>query len=209
MDWSLPPSDTYFAKVMKEEGFEIDHLELALTFCTHFRTAVDGGAHVGTWSAYLATRFKSVYAFEPALDTFQCLLANTGRYSNVIQIPAALGARSGHCQVIEDPTRVGNTGSRQVTESESLHGTVLLQDLDSYTLMELDFLKLDVEGYELLALKGAARTIERCKPTIMVECKHFEPPRHGGPTATVQFLLDLDYHYAGGIRNDKVFIPIK
>lgn len=207
MDWALPAVDTYFGKILEAtpEGFELDHLAAALEHCHNFRTAVDGGAHVGTWSVALAKKFKMVIAFEPAFDTFNCLRQNTEGCPNIMPIQAALGAKEGTCFVVEDPTREGNTGSRYTQLSEK--GPIPVQRLDDIKLDMLDFLKLDVEGGETFALAGAEQTIFRCQPVIVAECKQFKPPRHGGVEATRQLLTNFGYVEVGGIRNDRIFIP--
>lgn len=213
MPWELPPSDTYFRKILEAtpEGFELPHLEEALKFCKRFRTAIDGGAHIGTWSVHLAEQFRQVLAFEPAADTYKCLAANTRNYTAVRTINAALGAAAGSCVVVDDLTRIGNTGSRTVYEGDVTHGVargfkVRLDTVDSYNLIDLDFLKLDVEGYELNALRGASDTIRRTNPVIVVEHKEFNPIRFGGVSQVKLFLKDLGYLEVGGLRNDRVYV---
>lgn len=206
MQWKLPPTDTYFAPILRTtpDGFELDHLAYALEHCRKFRMAVDGGAHIGTWSVALAQRFIQVYAIEPAPDTFDCLLQNTEGLGNVVRLNVALGPSFGECGVMEDPTRPGNTGSRMIDPQGQ--GARMIP-LDCMDLPYLDFLKLDVEGYELAALKGAYQKIQSHRPTILVECKRFDPPRHGGPELVKRYLIGLGYKEVGGIRNDRVFIP--
>jgi FkbM family methyltransferase len=206
MTWMLPPKDTYFAPLLTPEGFEIDHLKEALKFCKRFRTAVDGGAHIGTWSAFMSTWFKTVFAFEPAQDTYECLIENTKRYSGVVTRNAALGSQPGNCIVIDDATRKGNTGARMIMRAEG-NAVVPVLTVDELNLRDLDFLKLDLEGGELEALRGAMRTIKHCAPTIMVECKEFNPVRNGGVAAVKNYLGWLGYKEVGGLRNDKVFVP--
>lgn len=215
-DWAIPPSDTYFRQILQNtpEGFEIDHLREALQHCPTYQVAVDGGAHIGTWSAHLAGVFEKVLSFEPAPDTYECLLQNTSMYPNVKCFQRALSEKDGWCLVKEDPTRVGNTGSRitepipEDTRRQDLKGLMIRTvALDTLELRELDFLKLDVEGHEYPALLGAEDTIARCLPTIVVECKSFHPPRHGGPARVVELLSQLGYRMVGGLRNDKVFVP--
>lgn len=48
--------------------------------------------------------------------------------------------------------------------------------LDSFQLSKLDYLKLDIEGAEVRALRGAAETLKRCKPTVIVEVHVFLDP---------------------------------
>lgn len=213
MNWTLPPSDTYFKPVLDitPEGFELDHLHYALKFCKNFRLAVDGGAHVGTWTVELTKYFQSVVAFEPAPDTYTCLLKNIkdlGLEHCVAAINVALSDHGSTCAIVDDPTRPGNTGARVITDIGAARGVnACCTTLDSYSLEKVDFLKLDVEGHELLALRGAVETIRKWKPTILVECKAFKPPRHGGPGEVISYLRnDLGYSYAGGIKNDQVFV---
>lgn len=207
MQWHLPAADTYFQPILEKtpEGFEIEHLKFALQYCRQFRLAIDVGAHIGTWTRYLSGKFERVIAFEAAPDTFECLAKNTVDLPNVQAFDTALGPCAGYCGVVDDPTRVGNTGSRQVSrDGWSVH----MNMLDTYITKDLDFLKLDVEGYELEVLKGGARTILMMKPTIVMECKDFNPPRHGGPAIAKTFLTNLGYKEVGGVRNDRVFVPL-
>ncbi len=46
-----------------------------------------------------------------------------------------------------------------------------MHTLDSFELKDVDFIKIDTEGYELYVVKGAEETIKRCKPTMIVEQK--------------------------------------
>jgi FkbM family methyltransferase len=205
MTWSLPPSDTYFASILARTpaGFELDHLDLALKHCKRFRLAVDGGAHIGTWSVALSHRFAKVMAFEPADDTYACLRANTCAFQNITTAHVALGPYMGTCGVVDDPSRIGNTGARMVDLNAS---TTPMNPLDWYYLQDLDFLKLDLEGFESQALAGAMTNINRNHPTILIECKKFTPPRHGGPEAAINILKALGYRDVDGIGNDRVFV---
>lgn len=203
MTWALPAADTYFAFELARDprGFQIDHLELALKHCPSRRLAVDGGAHIGTWTKALADQFLDVMAFEPAADTYACLVENTHRIPNVLQFRKALGEVVGLARVVDDPTRVGNTGSRYLMPG----GSVPVIPLDEYGLNNLDFLKLDVEGYELSALIGATETIKRCAPVVMIEVKRLRPGHD--PLKAVQYLTDsLGYREVARAKNDRVYI---
>lgn len=208
MMWDLPAGDTYFAKLLTDRGFEIDHLDEALKYCKNFRVAVDGGAHIGTWTAYMADKFDRVVAFEPAPDTVKCLTNNIKArgLGNVVIWRVALGDNEGWCSIIDDPSRIGNTGARIAFVYKN-GGDTQLRTLDGFEFPILDFLKLDLEGSEIRALKGATKTIERCKPTIMVECKEFNPIRFGGVRVVKDYLNAIGYQEVGGIRNDRVYVP--
>jgi FkbM family methyltransferase len=205
--WVLPKADTYFRPILEQDprGFEIDHLESALSHCKNFRTAVDGGAHVGTWTRQMSTRFSRVLAFEPARDTFDCLRQNLAGYGNVSIYPNALGPTRCVGSVIDDPVRQGNTGARHLLLSGE-GGDIEVLPLDYFRLTDLDFLKLDLEGYELFALKGAVETLDRCKPVVLIECKKFKPPRYGNShEAAADYILTLGYREVARVRNDRIY----
>ncbi len=64
-----------------------------------------------------------------------------------------------------------------------------------------DFVKIDVEGFELQVLRGMAATIKRCNPALMIE----RDPRHAA--AIAEFLRPFGYRpylfdrHAGGFRS--------
>ena len=173
--WELPAADTYFKDRLTERGFEIEKLDAALKHVTNWRTAVDGGAHIGTWSVAMAARFKTVLAFEPAHDTFQCLTRNLGGIENVVPLQAALGSEVGRAALRDCESRPGNTGARYLVDGDSID----VECLDAYGIDDLDFLKLDLEGHEYCALLGARATLLRCRPVVCIESKRGFGARYG------------------------------
>lgn len=204
IDWALPAADSYFAQLMKPEGWDIDHLEAALPFVKQWRCAVDGGAHVGTWSRYLAARFARVLAFEPAPDTYECLERNTFGLENVARIKAALGAERAAGSIVDDTTRPGNTGARYVQPQRG--ASIEIVRLDDFGLQDLDLLKLDVEGFEAFALAGAAATLERCRPVVIVEEKQFGGRYGLEPGTALKLLGELGAREAARVKNDRIFV---
>lgn len=59
--------------------------------------------------------------------------------------------------------------------------------LDSYGFEDVDIIKIDVEGYELLVLEGASQTIASNRPIVQVECVDIQPRAFG---RTIQELFD-------------------
>jgi FkbM family methyltransferase len=172
--WVLPRSDKHFAAYLatapKVEGrrmYQPQHIQAALARCERRRIAVDAGAHVGMWSYYLARAFEHVHAFEPAALMCHCFEQNV-EAKNVVLHPVALGNRSGRAksELVAD-----NTGASFV--SESAEGDVPLRRLDEYRLEDVDFVKVDVEGYERFVLEGARETLLRCRPLVLIEQKPF------------------------------------
>jgi FkbM family methyltransferase len=149
-----------------------------------WRCAVDVGAHVGLWSMQMAKRFKWIYAFEPVQQFRDCYRKNVIE-GNLSLEGAALGSFHGRVSMAVDPTDTGGT------HAVPGDGT-LLRTLDSFNFDEVDFIKVDCEGYELEVLKGAVETLERCKPCVIVEQKQHIMGRNYGTAGipAVDFLVE-------------------
>ncbi len=80
----------------------------------------------------------------------------------------AVSDREGSALFYEDPNRPGF--SRLTTETGPHSYEVKTTTLDNLSLGQVDLLKIDVEGFELQVLKGAAATIEESRPPIIFEC---------------------------------------
>ena len=127
--------------------------------------AIDGGAHVGSWSVELAKYFKTVEAFEPCYESYLLLIENTINMDNVYAYDIALMDKC--CEVSVAPPRPKRLTltARQV----SYGGDTEAVSIDSLPLDGCDLIKLDLEGAEYLALQGAAKTIKRSKPFLVIE----------------------------------------
>lgn len=154
---------------------EIEFLE---QFIAEGDTVVDGGANIGTHTlgfAQACGQDGRVIAVE-ASPEIAALLTKSIIINNLPQVEvlnAALGEEEGTCTVPRlDPGRRQNTGVLQAlpSDTQQREGLQVKQiPLDSLELSQLALLKLDIEGGELAALKGAARTIEAHRPVISVE----------------------------------------
>jgi FkbM family methyltransferase len=181
--WFFAAADRFMAKEINAAGeYQRQHLIGAMAATKQHRLAVDGGAHVGTWSVPMARVFERVMAFEPSADTFEALKANLARQGagNVKARQVALGAATGRAEMTLDGDERaiadGNLGARFVRAGDK----VPVVPLDSYRLEDLDFLKLDVEGSEVAALQGARQTLKRCRPVVLFEDKgHWKRYGHG------------------------------
>jgi FkbM family methyltransferase len=124
----------------------------AFPYIRNFGHAVDAGAHCGLWTRVMAHCFGAVTASEPLPVHYDCLKRNTRGLRNVRLHQCALGAQPGAVNVA--PVR-DNTGAAAV----SLHGRVeaKVATLDSFAVTELDFRKIDCEGFEYFVIQGAAK----------------------------------------------------
>jgi FkbM family methyltransferase len=156
------PDDPYFIDVFNRcDVFEQENLDLALSFVKKTRVAIDGGAHVGSWTRYLAKRFHFVAAFEPNPENFECLCANTLGLSNVGISRAGLSATFGSFGLASG----NNSGCWHLVEGDGVT-TVPLPDYGA-----LDFLKLDIEGHEAEVLKASEAILTRYRPIVLIEEK--------------------------------------
>ena len=158
-----------------------------------------------------AQGFQLVHAFEPSPDTWQCFKANLVEEiasGKVMGHQEALGENLGKAVVVDDVTRMGNTGSRFITFDMSKTGPeVAVNRLDSLNLDRLDFLKLDVEGAEALVLKGGFDIIIKHKPLIYIEQKKGATLRFGPVDGEARRIL----HKWGArrmlkLKNDHVYV---
>lgn len=200
-DFWIPDAEQDQVDAIAKGGAQISHLEAALAYCTRFRVAIDGGANVGTWTVPLRARFEHVYAFEPAADTFACLDLNSPSAHNRQE---ALGDLPGYGRMNTDETWPNGTGSRYVTKGDDFPITFI----DSMNMLDLDFLKLDLEGMEPMAIKGAMSTLVRCKPVVLIEDKPRFATRYGYPAGEATRLLKaLGYSLEKRIGADLIFVP--
>jgi FkbM family methyltransferase len=141
------------------------------------RTIHDIGACVGTWTLLAKAIFPaaSVEAFEPLNAHVEQFERETKRLSSVRLHRMALGARAGEAMMnvtsFSDassllPLAEGVHGSLRVSRYEPVQISRLDDLVGAGTVLPPDLIKLDVQGYELEVLNGAARTLESAHALI-------------------------------------------
>ncbi len=195
----VPDGDVYFAHHFSESDiWTPQDLLKGLEFVTEWDCAIDGGAHVGSWSRYLARGFKHVYAFEPQQDNFNCLLSNIAGLDNIDPHRLALGDAYGKASMVAGT----NTGGWHVGDGEGVT-KIPLDDIWPLHGRKVGYLKLDVEGYEWYALNGARKILERCWPIVQIEEKTL-PHTYSCPTAR-SLLEGLGYKEVAKSGRDVIF----
>jgi FkbM family methyltransferase len=189
----LPDHELHFIEWMDRNGemvdgrgtYQIKKLRAAMEWVKQFRVAVDVGAHCGLWSMHLATRFGDLHAFEPVEEHRACWWKNLDGRMNVHLHPCALGEKEGGVSM-----NIPHTSSGGTTVAGT--GPIPLERLDAFGLNDVDFIKLDCEGYELFALRGAEQMLLRCRPCVIVEQKPGRAQKFGlGETDAVSYLEGL------------------
>jgi FkbM family methyltransferase len=164
-------------------------------------TVYDIGANVGLFSARFARWIGAdgwLYAIEPNPICVYFLRANLelARARNFTILPVAASNRRSDCRftmnygssllgVGTDSPVTGKPGHQIVVEGESLDGLIA-----TFNLRDPDFIKLDVEGAEESVVAGMMGTLDKRRPTIMIEM-------HGREAAsrTLLTLAALGYRY--------------
>ncbi len=138
---------------------------------------LDVGANIGSHTLSFARIVGPqglVVAFEPERNNFYTLCANVAvnNLRNVFCFQQAIGNEVGSINVPEiDYDKTDNFGGLELDHdySKTTHYPVVLNTLDSITLGDVNFIKVDVEGMELKVLKGAIATINQHKSLLYVE----------------------------------------
>jgi len=170
-NYLFPSSDTHFDKWMLEGEYQKKQRDALFEYMEERRPIeyiADVGAHVGLWSRPMMHRAntKYIWAFEPNSSVRECYVLNMGGFENYSIYPVALGHKNmkGFLNVETD-----NSGNTNVHPTRS--GNTEIRTLDSFNFEHLDYIKVDVEGFEYNFLQGAVDTLNRCRPFVHLEMK--------------------------------------
>jgi len=183
---------------LSTKDFEPEFTKYLRRILTSDMTFLDIGAYFGSYVLLASPRVKHVIAIEPHPDIVKVLRETIGRNNleNVTVIERALFSRMVNGQL-------GRRNNFQVAPDGPMEATTL----DALNLAP-DVVKIDIEGAEYDALVGARRTIEKYKPTILVEIHTKKIERFGHTAMQVrQFLADWGYKLTDlGSRNENQFV---
>jgi FkbM family methyltransferase len=113
---------------------------------------------------------RHVFAFEPNPGLARRL--RTCFPSRVTVIEAALSDHVGNARFhvpVQDGRQCHELGSLEVPDEPRAAIDVAVKRLDDYECGDVGFLKIDVERHDREVLRGAARTIERYRPNLILE----------------------------------------
>lgn len=148
---------------------------------------IEVGGHIGYMSMYFSELVGpdgKVTVFEPGSNNLPYITKNTSQLGNVEVVPKAISTEDGIASFFEEQlTGQNNTllseyhvfeenCERAFTDCSYSAREVETLRLDSFVSerdWEVDFIKIDVEGAELLALQGAKATLASSLPVLTVE----------------------------------------
>ena len=137
------------------------------------KTAIDCGAYIGDSSLVLYNYFPQVYALEPEENNFK-LLKKTIQLNKLEKhiIPLKIGV--GNKKTVKSIKPIGDSSfiSEKYTEGNEIIFITTIDDLVKENNLNVGLIKMDIEGYELKAIKGAEATIKKQKPILIISVYH-------------------------------------
>ena len=139
------------------------------------KAIIDGGAYIGD-TIHLFRRLFSqsqIYSFEPVKKTFETLskiYQQDAAVGTVTPINKGLGSKSGTLSINRYPQSNDALASMVVDykkEHELVEVTTIDEEVKARNL-EVGLIKLNVEGFETEAIKGALQTIHEQKPLLVI-----------------------------------------
>jgi FkbM family methyltransferase len=187
---------TAFKALARTDGKLIENV-IKDVYCTSVdsrASALDGGANVGFHTLGLASHLVQgrVIAVEANAVTFETLQHNTQRFANVALVAAALQDDEGRATVSFNcsPSHPGRSGISRLWDRISpgqvaydqprvVTATTIDKLVREHRLQRLDFIKLDLEGGEYHALRGAEQTLRKQRPLVVTEHSIHAPTLNG------------------------------
>lgn len=144
---------------------------------------VDAGAHIGVFTLKAAKQVGDkgkVLAFEPEPSNFRFLIRNVraNNLHNVHAFQVALGETKSFAPLYIAQQSLMHSLCRDLLDANATSISIPIWALDDilklFSISFVDFLKIDVEGYEMKVLKGARQTLNRSAAKISVSAYHYE-----------------------------------
>jgi FkbM family methyltransferase len=194
---------------------------------TYGKDIVDVGANNGNFAvefSHLVGDNGKVHSFEPQRIIYYQLCTNVfiNGLDNVYCHNVAIGDKKG-IVYLEEPNYMNkepvNFGDVRIKKAKENNVIVDLKRLDDYHFDDVVFIKIDVQGYELLVLDGALSTIERHRPYIFIEFEDHLLKENGSSEAMLKekieslgyyvkrFQEGIPYQTESGMCLDCVCIP--
>lgn len=201
---SLLPEIRLLARAIKYRH-KLDPAEIAFMLGTvkPGQTVLDLGAHKGAYAYWLAKavgRAGKIVCVEPQQRLAESLRLVMARRPQVGVEWAAISDTTGTGTLSLRPDGSSHGASitgfadGEVGPTVEVPTTTLADLLDHHGADRLDFIKCDVEGHEGAVFAAAGEVIERCRPTILVECeeRHAHGP-HAGVSGLVRLFEPMGY----------------
>ena len=164
-------------EILNFGDYEADEMWMMRRFLTRKSIVLDVGANIGWYSLNLSRCVPEgrIIAFEPVKKTFDYLKKNISinNIKNVQPQNFGLSDKEGIFEFYYDPKLSSATSLKDLYENRKKKKIrCCVKRLDDFILNitpRIDFIKCDVEGAELLVIRGAFKTLEKMKPVLFLE----------------------------------------
>jgi FkbM family methyltransferase len=199
--WVWPSNDesSWFGQNQHKNLYKV-----ILPYVKNRNIMIQAGGNCGFILSTFVDHFNFIYTFEPDVVNFYCLSQNVIA-DNVYKMQACLGETNGTTRVQQliRENQPHDTGGVHVMGD----GYVPLITIDSLNLPGCDLLQLDIEGFELKALRGAINTINKFKPVLCIElCEKWLNRYNNNSIEVFKFIENLGYTLVDTKGVDHIFV---
>lgn len=191
----------------RDEEYEPEVCRLLKNVLVEGDTFIDCGAHVGYFTILASELVENgqVYAFEAEKENFKNLIANIklNKAKNVKAFNNAVGDEDKEVEIIFNRDNDGghslwNPAKHELNnltrDNELIKEPVVMVTLDRIIDEPVKLIKIDVEGCELMVLKGAIKLLKKYHPLVIIEVNDFALEQMGTTTEEVfMFMSELGY----------------
>ncbi len=157
---------------LHKDFYEREILDDLYTYIEGGEILLDIGANIGNHTVYWATnnQFRAIHSFEPVKAIFNILKKNI----EINQLDASVTCYNIGLGFSQSKARISNVKRNNIGATslvESSEGDIEINSIDNIVkdIGKVDFIKIDVEGFEIDVLNGAAETLKNWKPKIFIE----------------------------------------
>jgi FkbM family methyltransferase len=190
--------DGFLRLIVIEGNYDHDFFRIAEHFLSEGGDFLDAGANYGLLSFGLAKQLADrvrFHLFEPNPNLVPVIQRSAKLYRDMHLVvnQSAVSNFQGVIKVFFDETQTGASHFDPVNGQE-VPCVTIDQYLEAHNIGTVPLLKLDVEGYELVALKGAAQSIAKAAIRA-IYFEYFEKwlQRVQPPSELLHFLRKSDY----------------
>jgi len=189
-------SSLYFSGTFEDDVEQIINTMVKPGMCV-----LDIGANIGYHTfrmARLVGSTGSTYAIEPTQWAYQRLLRNFNLNPTLKNITFSKAALSnvdmGITQIqFQSSYRLDGRNQNKV---ESIEVITLDTYLEHKKITKLDFIKLDVDGYEGKVIQGASKSLAQMKPILLMEINPSAMIMNGDdPEQIINILMQVGYQF--------------
>lgn len=177
------------------------------------KKCLDIGAHIGyTTRLMIDAGAEGVMAFEPNPLNYGFLVANTNHLPNVGRFNHGLGSTTSNRVMFLSPINSGDDAVRVLDESKFVPVLTSFWEFDDLNQFGIcyDFVKIDVQGWELYVLQGMKQQLTNGHP-MTIALEYYGDGMHAAGIEgrdLLTFLWKYGYKLSEICEGEKQLVPI-